>query len=669
MKSGTSAVHQGTFSIIEHEWVPLSDGTCLAVRIWMPDGADNVPVPAVLNFLPYRKRNGTSKRDEADWPVLARAGIAVVRADLRGTGESEGLHDDEFTQELPDAVEIIAWIAAQPWCSGKVGMMGISWGGGNTLRTAALRPPALKAVIACSCSIDRFRTALRYKGGAYTSLNLSWHTTMLSEQSRAPDPQIVGDRWLDMWRQRLQEQPYLKTWLSHQRRDAYWRHASINEDFNNFPVPALFAAGWSDGYRDSGFDLIEGLPDKGKALVGPWAHQYPNRAFPGPGADFLNEAVAWWNHWLRDEPSGVENTPQLRAYILDGPRPTSQRKRVPGFWISKKKWTSPEVRKVALNASRQLVDHPLERPSDRFLLRSPLATGTAGGELWGYGNADHMASDQRLDDEGSLVLESAPLHDECILLGKPSLQLTLSSDSPLANVAARLIDVHPDGTAMRISYGVLNLAHRMSDSKPTPLVPGKDETVTIMLDASGYRIAPGHRIRLSISTAYWPMIASPPYDATLNIELSSVNLSLPLLGKHERTKVAEPSNTIPLPTYQTLEAGEERRWFERNLENGTTNSYTISDTGLIRHPGNGLAERLRQEEKWSITAQDPLSQTAECHFTANLSREGWETVTKGFTKQSCTKTEWIISDGVEAFYNGQKIFSRERTMSIPRDCT
>ncbi|MDK1378277.1 MULTISPECIES: CocE/NonD family hydrolase [unclassified Sinorhizobium] len=665
MQENVQEVPKRGFTVIENHWLPLTDGTHLAARIWMPEGANEAPVPAVLEFLPYRKRNGTAQRDEANYPVFAAAGIAGVRVDLRGSGDSEGVLEGEMTpQQLLDAAEIIAWISAQPWSNGSVGMWGISWGGGNTLRVAGIQmPTALKAVIACSASVDRYRDMLRYKGGAHSSLNLSWQAQLTGYMCRPPDPEIVGECWLEMWRQRLENQPfYLEDWLSHQRRDAYWRHLSINEVFEQFPVPVLFACGWSDSYRNSPFQLVEGIPSKAKVLIGPWGHQYPHLAKPGPGTDFLTEAIAWWNHWLRDEPNGADKIPQMRAFILDGPRPVSRRERDPGYWVSMTKWTTPEALKLTLNASGTLVDRPPQQKRKRALLRSPLDNGMAAGELY-TGTTD----DQRIDDAGSLVFQSEVLKEECVLLGRPSLKLTLSSDSPFANIAVRLTDVHPDGAGFRISYGVLNLAHRVNDSEPKPLVPGKEETVIVTLDPCGYRIAPGHRVRLSISTAYWPIILPSPYDAAFDIDLASIVLSLPLLGEHELIEIAEPANLNPLPAYETLVAGETKRCFERDVENGITHYRTIEDGGLMRHPCNGLAERELREEIWSITAHDPLSMTGECRSTMTVSRPGWETVTQGVATLSCTKTEWIISQAVEAHHNGQKFFSRSRTKKIPRD--
>ncbi len=659
-----------TFHVIENEWIPLKDGTRLAARIWMPDDAGpGATVPAVLEFLPYRKRNGTAPRDESTYPVFAAAGIAGVRVDIRGSGESEGVIDGEYTpRELSDAVEVIEWITAQPWSNGSVGMMGISWGGFNCLQVAALKPPALKAVISIASTVDRYNDDIHYKNGTHLSAQFSWAATMSAYQSRSPDPEIAGERWRDMWLERLEQEPFfMEEWLAHQRRDAFWEHGSICEDFDGFPVPALVIAGWADGYRNTPLKAVAGMPDKARALVGPWVHKYPHFAYPKPRADFHAEAIAWWRRWLCGEENGAEQVPQVRAYILDGPRPARWREADPGYWIAKDAWQEPEAITLALGASGRLEGSPRATASGTATLRSPLDTGTAAGEFFTLKPDSEMAGDQRLDDAGSLTFDSKALGEECVILGQPVLKLRLTSDAPLANLAARLVDVHPDGTATRVCYGVLNLAHRNGNAEPQVLKPGAPVDVELVLDACGYRFAPGHRIRLSLSSAYWPTMLPPPYDATLDIDLSSVKIDLPLLGDHRRIEVPEPANPDPLPRYEALEKGSSGRTVERDLENGVTRYRVSEDTGLNRHPGNGLGARDIVEQVWSITPGDPLSMTAEIMSICITAREGWEARTRSTMKLSCTETEWIVSERMEAFHDGRGVFERERSARIPRD--
>lgn len=254
-----------------------------------------------------------------------------------------------------------------------------------------------------------------------------------------------------------------------------------------------------------------------------------------------------------------------------------------------------------------------------------------------------------------------------MVLGQPRFAVRLASDAPLANLCVRLVDLHPDGTATRVSFGVLNLAHRQSNAKPEPMVPGKPTDIEMALDACGYRFAPGHRIRVAVSSAYWPTILPPPTDATLEMELATFKLSLPLLGEHRRIEVAEPADPGPLPHYETLAKGEGQRRIVRDLVSGVTTYRVFEDTGLNRHPGNGLAVRDVREESWSICAGDPLSMAGEARWYCEARREGWDVRPECVSTLACTQTDWLISATVEAFHDGRSIFSRTRTQKVPRD--
>ena len=203
---------------IPTEWITLADGTRLAATIWLPEDADDNPVPAILEYLPYRRRDGTVLRDRQMHAYFAGHGYAAVRVDMRGSGDSDGLLADEYLpQEQADAVEVIAWLAAQPWCSGSVGMMGISWGGFNALQVASHRPPALKAIITACSTDDRYADDCHYMGGCLLNNTIAWASTMFAFGAQPPDPDVVGERWRDMWLERLENNPLMAaSWIEHQ---------------------------------------------------------------------------------------------------------------------------------------------------------------------------------------------------------------------------------------------------------------------------------------------------------------------------------------------------------------------------------------------------------------------------------------------------------------------
>jgi uncharacterized protein len=655
------------FRVIENEWIRLADGTRLAARVWLPASAAREPVPAILEFLPYRKRDGTAPRDESTYPVFAAAGYAGVRVDIRGSGESEGVIDGEYTpRELSDACEVIAWISAQPWCSGDVGMMGISWGGFNALQVAALSPPGLKAVISIASTVDRFADDIHFKGGAQLSANLSWAATMLAYQSRPPDLALVGERWRDLWLERLEGEPFmLEEWLGHQRRDGFWQHGSICEDFGSFNVPCLVLAGWADGYRNTPLKAVEGLGPKAKAIIGPWVHKYPHFAWPKPRMDFHAVALRFWDCWLKGIGNGAEDDPHVTAYILDGPRPTIPRPQEPGRWVALDRWAAPRTTRLHLTADGRLTEDG--GASGEVVVASPPDTGVMGGEYFTLKPGGELPGDQRSDDGGSVVFETDPLVEQIELLGFPVFQATLRCDAPTALLAARLVDVHPDGAARRISLGVLNLAHRDGSAKPAPMPAGEAVTVTLRLDACGYRISTGHRLRLSLSNACWPQVLPAPGAAPFTLELSAAAITLPLLGDHRDIAVPEPANPDPLPRYIEHAAPATRHAYERDLTAGEVRYSIHEDTGAFEHPDSGLVTRQVRDEIWSLPLADPDGAAGECRWTTEMRRGDWSVRTESVATLRCRADVFEIAAAVEAFEGDAQVHRKTWRKKIPRD--
>lgn len=469
----------------EHVWIPLADGTKLAARIWRPVSSDDEPVPAVVEYIPYRKRDLTALRDSIHHPYMAGHGYACVRVDLRGTGESEGVLTDEYLeQELVDGEQVLAWIAEQPWCSGRTGLMGISWGGFNALQIAARQPPSLGAIATVCSTDDRYADDVHYMGGCLLSDNLSWASTMFAYNSSPPDPALVGQRWREMWHERLDRSGlWLDEWLRHQARDKYWKHGSVCEDYSAVQCPVLAVSGWADGYSNAVFRMLEHLDPPRKGLVGPWSHKYPHLGRPGPAIGFLQELVRWWDHWLKDVANDVMDGPMLTTWMQDSVPPSTSYDQRPGRWVGEPSWPSPNVR---------VVDHPLERnrigqPDEEvepaeLTLRSPLSVGQYGGKWCSYNAPPDLPYDQREEDGGSLVFDTDALTEPFEILGAPVVNLDFEVDQPVAMLAARLSDVAPNGQATRVTYGLLNLTHRDSHETPAPLEPGKRYTAAVQLN-------------------------------------------------------------------------------------------------------------------------------------------------------------------------------------------
>ena len=660
----------------EHVWITLSDGCRLGARLWLPEDAERRPVPAILEYIPYRKRDGTRARDEPMHGYFAAAGYAAVRVDMRGSGESDGLMADEYVkQEQDDALEVIAWIAAQPWCTGSVGMMGKSWGGFNALQVAARRPPALKAIITVCSTDNRYTDDIHYMGGAVLNDNLWWGSIMLAYQARALDPEIVGPSWRERWLERIETMPFFPAlWLAHQRYDAYWKHGSVCEDFAAIECPVLAVGGWVDGYTNAVPRLLAGLKVPRLGIIGPWGHLYPQDGVPGPAIGFLQEAVRWWDHWLKDRDTGVMKEPMLRAYIEDPVPPDSTRRHTPGHWVAEPVWPSPGItpKPFYLGADRSLSER--RGGAAEFSIRSPQSHGKAAGEWAGFGSPGENPTDQRLDDGGALVFESALLDREITVLGAPRLRLELAADAPVAQIVARLSDVMPDGSVTRVSYQVLNLTHRDGHERPAPLEPGRFYDIAILLNDCGHRFLPGHRMRLAIGSAYSPTIWPSPYPATLTIRTGGSVLELPVRqDDHGAPAVAfePPARGSSAPITQTGK-GMLRRYTLQDHMTGETTYVTetaggLFGEGVLRYDeiGTELSQSVKRE--LTIRDDDPLSARYVITQSYEMGREGWRTSVRTRAEMRSDRENFYLSGEVAALEDGKEMAKRNWSETIRRD--
>ncbi|HUN48765.1 MAG TPA: CocE/NonD family hydrolase [Stellaceae bacterium] len=631
--------------VIEHTLIPLSDGTRLAARIWLPEDAERNPVPAILEYLPYRKRDGTHERDALTHPYLAGHGYAGVRVDIRGSGESEGLLFDEYArQEQDDALEVIAWLAAQPWCSGAVGMMGISWGGFNGLQVAARRPPALKAVVTLCSTDDRYRDDVHYMGGALLTAGIDWASFFFNAMCHPPDPALVGEAWLPMWRRRLENLPlFQEIWMQHQRRDEYWRPGSVCEDYGAIQCPVYAVGGWTDAYKNAIPRLLEHLRVPRKGLIGPWAHAYPHFAQPRPQIGFLQETLRWWDHWLKGIDTGVMDEPMLRAWMTESVAPAPYHETLPGRWVAANSWPPAEIAPQRL----LLTDVGL-RPEGALTTAATVSTpetlGKAAGEWCPFGRGPDQAGDQQEEDRRSLVFETSPLDAPVEILGAPVVMLELAADKPVANLVARLCDVHPDGRSLRVSYGILALSHRDGHEAPSPLVAGERYRVRLQLNDAGSAFPAGHRIRLALSTTYWPMIWPAPERATLTILGGALELPV-------RPPQAADALLPPLPEPETA----------------APEPLTKLGPRAVRIDRIGLELGSESRFSYHLEDEDPLSATGDLRMSETIARDAWRVRTETRIQLSCTREEFRLTASLRAWNGEEEVCHREWDRSLPRD--
>jgi putative CocE/NonD family hydrolase len=670
--------------VVENEWIPLSCGLRLAAKLWLPAGAG--PVPAVLCYLPYRKADGVSVGDDQEMRYTAGHGYAGVRIDIRGTGDSDGIILDEYTEEEQlDCVEAIAWIAAQPWCDGNVGMTGYSWGGFNALQVAARRPPALKAIMSFYASDDRYADDVHYRGGCVLAMDmLHWAVCMLGFNAMPPDPRFAGESWRERWLERLElTPPFIEAWLSHQRRDSYWKHGSVCEDYAAIQCPVYAVGGWTDGYTDAVFRLLERLSVPRKGLVGPWGHNDPVRGIPGPPVGILQEQVRWWDRWLKGIDNGIVDEPMLTFWLQDWVEPRARLEHRPGRWAAEEAWPSPRVEVLelalgegTLGAERAGQAPPLQatQAGDALPLRiTGLQTcGLDSGAWCADGHSDDLPPDQRAEDGRSLCFDSQPLGAALEILGKPEVVLEMAADRPLALVCVRLCDVAPGGASLLVTRGLLNLTHRDGHEHPQPIEPGRRYTVRVRLDAIAHRFRAGHRLRIAVSPTYWPWAWPSPELVTLSLfPYGEARLVLPVRparAEDAAIDFPEPEEPPPYPS-TVLRQDTGQRVVSHDLATGRSELRFDWDMGgrvLLEETGTELD--YSSTATYSIVEGDPLSARADVDNGVGLRRgDEWDTHCRATGTMTSTATHFHVSAGLEAFERGRRVFVRTWSFELPRD--
>lgn len=657
---------------IENAWIPLKDGTRLAMRLWLPEDAERVPVPAVLEYLPYRKRDGTREEDQSWAEAFTPYGFAFARIDIRGSGDSSGLLLDEYLQqEQDDALEIIGWLARQPWCNGAVGMRGISWGGFNSLQVAARAPPALKAIISQCATDNRYTDDAHYVGGALTMDNYDWGAEFKNVLAGPPDPAISGPGWRDIWLQRLNATPaILAKWLSHQRYDAYWQHGSVAVDYTQIKCPVYVVGGQIDSYRNFLPRLLEHLSVPRKGLMGPWGHDYPQLADPGPGLDWVYEEVRWWSHWLAGVKTGIMDEPMVRAYLETRTASQTWPSDVPGRWVSEPTWPPPRVTPATWFLNAEGLSATAGEES-LLTINSQETLGVTKREWFPFNMNIDLPPDQTPDDRRSLCLDSAPLGKACEILGQPLLRVRITANQPVAKLVVRLNEVTADGKSWNISYGALNLTHRDGDENPTPLVPGRSYEVTVPCYFTAHRFAPGSRIRVALSESLWPMLWPSPQPVRLEITAGYSRLMLPV-----RASLADDP-PIPIPVL--------RDRVERKVtgDPASLKSFQIIQTGpdpqghitlhkVLRYPPQTLQDigtTLTSGSDWimSIREGDPNSCVWRMEWFQRYQRGNWDITTRSTMELSSTPTEFHLRESLQALEGEKLVFERSADNRIKRD--
>lgn len=603
--------------IDRHIFVPVSDGTRIALTVYMPDGDE--PFPTVVESLPYRKDDDCTARDYSTFAYLASRGIAGVRIDVRGTGASTGTIENEYLPvEQQDNVEILDWIIQQPWSNGKVGMWGISWGGFSSLQTAMLRPPQLKAIVAMHATHDRYSCDVHHVGGSlHAAEQVDWPPSMITTNALPPDPDIVGDGWMDQWFERLENTPqWPLEWLQHQHRDDYWKHGSPSVDYSSIECPTLLIGGWLDGYVDGMLDLAENLKCPTRTVIGPWGHYRPATGKPGPTFDHLDLMARWFQHHLGGDENDVMEMPAVTAYIRSDTPYDPDEGPVTGYWRGERSWPPDDSVEIRFDL-------------ERLRYQTTVWNGPqwVGAHAPAWDRSGTSSGDSNDDDRHSMTFETEPLAEAVEILGIPSLQLSVTTNRPYGMVAARLVIVSPDGSSHLITRGNRNLAFPASFDRPRHPVPGEPISFAVPLMATSAVIPAGSRIRLALSGADFPVVWPPPGRFRLTVDPANSRLTLPTVTRDPLVTGLDIGASPPPPPPPVEDLFDKATW---EVEKGDETVFRRRLSSAEFQPTrNDLTYTTDQTWSVQVANDDPGTTAVEATSRLTLSRPGWDVEVDG----------------------------------------
>jgi putative CocE/NonD family hydrolase len=665
---------------VDVQWdvrIPARDPIALSANVWLPRPRPDAPeerFPAILEMIPYGKDNWRRNADTARGEWLAARGFALCRLDVRGTGSSDGVALDEYTDdETRDGYDAVEWLAAQPWCNGNVGMWGISWGGFSSIQVAKLRPPHLRAILPMYATDDRYRDDVHIRGGCVTaSEKCQYAVSQLGMNAMPPHPPFRGAAWRDEWRARLDATPpWLFPWVREQLDGPYWRRGSLAPDYDALECPVFQVAGWSDAYVDAAFRIQERCRNAAsvRTLVGNWVHSFPDDAYPGPNLDWMHELVRFFDRYLKGVENGWEDEATItwfeREYADPEPFPVTW----PGRWRAASAFPVAGTSTMSVFLDRgRLGPAPSGEAVDVVAHRATV--GTSGALSWGAGSAPNgLARDLRPDEVRGLVYTSEPLDAPLSICGVPEAVLSVSASMPVATAVVRLSEVDAmTGVSSLVATGVLNLTHRDSDSDPSP-VPDAPVEVRVPLRTSGYRFTAGNLIRLTVLTSYWPVLWPSPFPGELRVHLGGASpsrLELPVLPDAvvDASVPAFRADPSPMREVGTSEEDEPEWRIEEDVLHGTV-TVTIFEGGASTQEDGSW---LYSSERLVLTASDPdpAHATLESDVVYRWSGFGAEADIRARGRIASDAEAFDVGVSLDVRLDGEAFFAREWQQRIPR---
>jgi putative CocE/NonD family hydrolase len=505
------------------------------LRLRMPDG---VHLNALL-YLPGRVKSGARvgtqlcvdpyRAEPNGWQhgeLLGQAqdGFAALFLDVRGTGGSEGTCPDEYTEaEYADTVHVIDWISRQPWSNGAVGMYGTSYSAFNSIWTAAnYKPPALKAIFVRGGTDNRYTDDVHSPGGIMMMVDGSWALGMITDNATpgAPDYDLNSQASLDRWN----TPPWISTYLDNQLDGPhYWRGSLAPDRYGMLTTPTYLAGGYLDMYQNFVPRIMRNAPALTHGILGPWHH---SMTWPGAVLNWRRMQSRWFDYFLHGSKNGVDREPRVTFYMPSWRRQAFRDKgAIPGEWRFARSWPDTvfqpgkklflQPRNAAVSADPAPAQGgalaELPGGASALRLRYVASRGGTSESIGPDSYEGFYGIDSREDDVWALCFDTPALREPVEILGFVKAHLHVTSTAPQANWIVRVNDLAPDGTSYIVTYGFLNGTHRHSHVRPEALVPGEAVELDFDLFCTGYRFDVGHRIRVAVTNAYFPVVWPSPY--------------------------------------------------------------------------------------------------------------------------------------------------------------
>ncbi|HEX2592613.1 MAG TPA: CocE/NonD family hydrolase, partial [Rhizomicrobium sp.] len=535
------------------------------------------------------------------------------------SGGSTGVLRDEYLEsEFEDVLAVIDWCVAQNWCDGAVGLSGFSWSAFTALRVSDRKPAAVKAMVLGGVSEDGWRTDVHYLGGVPYTAQVDWAGVMLMFNALPPDPLQFGEGWRAAWKERLAANtPWIEPWLTHMGHDAYWKDKAARLESE---LPLLLYAGLADKYATSVLRIAEQWRGPVRTIVGPWEHVLPNLAAREPRIGFLQEALRWWDRWLKGHETGAMDAASLRLWVG---APDTNGNTSDGHWRILG-WPLKETQTMELRGAAEW---------------RPLHGAPADAQL----NADlyEDAPGPLAADVTDIVAESEAQDQDCDILAAPTVRCQVDGDAQ--QIIARLFDVAGDGTSIRMATGALALSGE-----------GERE-IELPLQACAWRLHKGHRVVLTLHSDGWPTFWTSP--GTLRIR--DVRLSLPVVPAITKDEArCAPPVTVPSA------ANEKLKWVDREAE---AIVFPARESALVRKGTSAAQHQVSSGTDILITSRfEVLRDWAAKSYRIAFERPGFSIRIDTRLEVASNENAWQISWWLKASDDGVVVHDHSGNSVIPR---